>query len=524
MRLIRIIRILTIIAHYRLDRLVPVERLPFWARMLIAPVRLLPTPKQSTAICLRLSFEELGPIFIKFGQILSTRRDLFEGEISDELQKLQDQVPSFDSQLARKVIEDGLGQSIENLFNNFADEPLASASVAQIHTAELKSGEEVVIKIIRPGIEVVIKQDLKVMHLMAALLLKFWKDAIRLHPDEIVRDYERTILDELNLSLEAANTNQLRVNWNLSDKLYVPQVYWDYCRQNIMVMERIYGVSSADINGLNDRGVDMKKLAHRGVEIFFTQVFEDNFFHADMHPGNVFIDVTDPDNPSYIALDCAIIGSLTENDKSYLAKNLLAFFNGDYSEVARLHIESGWVPADTDAREFENVIRSVCEPVFQKPIKDISFGRVLVSLFQTAQRFDMEIQPQLVLLQKTLLNVEGMGRQLYPDLDLWETAAPFMENWMRNRIGLSAIFKRIVRKAPAWLEQLPEIPDLALDALSELKSLGSNNRQQTRLLTQLNAELAANRKRQSFSRMGGIAMIASGPSYRMHSRLAPNHT
>jgi len=507
MRIFRICKILFICAKYRLDRMLPASHVPVWFRLVLSPLKILPGPEQSPAVSLRLMFEELGPIFIKFGQILSTRRDLFDDETSNELQKLQDQVPPFDSQLARKVVEDSLAQPIDDLFDNFNDSPLASASVAQIHTAELKSGEEVVLKIIRPGIEGVIKKDLQVMHLLASLLLRIWRDAKRLHPQKIVADYEQPILDVLNLQLEAANTNQLRLNWNQSGKLYVPRVYWDYCRQNIMVIERIYGISSANIEELRARQVDMKKLAHLGVEIFFTQVFEDNFFHADMHPGNVYLDISDPSNPTYIALDCAIIGSLTENDKSYLAKNLLAFFNRDYLEVARLHVESGWVPPDTNVIEFESVIRSVCEPVFQKPIKEISFGRVLMSLFQTARRFNMEVQPQLVLLQKTLLNVEGMGRQIYPDLDLWETAAPFMEKWMRERVGLTGIFKKISANAPMWLEQLPEFPQLAIDAMTELKALGQNNKKQTKLLTELNTELAAQRRQKTFSRLGGFALV-----------------
>ncbi len=507
MRLLRICKILFIIARNRLDRFLPEEDRPFWVKLVCIPLKIIPLPKHSSAESLRITFEELGPIFIKFGQILSTRRDLFENDTADELQKLQDQVPPFDSNIARSVIEENLGKPIDDLFDNFEDIPLASASLAQIHTANLKSGEEIVVKIIRPGIEQLIRQDLEVMYLLAKLLLKVWDDSIRLHPLQIVKDYERTILDELNLTLEAANANQLRINWNASGKLYVPIVYWDYCCENVMVMERIYGITSADVEGLRARNVDMKKLAHLGVEIFFTQVFEDNFFHADMHPGNVYIDATDPLEPKYIALDCAIIGSLTENDKTYLAKNLLAFFNRDYLEVARLHVESGWVPPETDIAEFESVIRSVCEPIFQKPIKEISFGKLLLSLFQTARKFNMEVQPQLVLLQKTLLNIEGMGRQIYPDLDLWETAAPFMEKWMRNRIGLSSFLKRITESAPRWIEQLPEVPQLALDTMYELRSLSTNNQEQSRLLRELNTELSFQRKQRTYSRVGGFALV-----------------
>jgi ubiquinone biosynthesis protein len=378
-----------------------------------------------------------------------------------------------------------------------------------VHTAKLKSGEDIVVKIIRPGIDKVIRQDIDLMYRLARLLLLLWGDAKRLHPVAVVRDYERTILDELNLQLEAANTNKLRENWLDSGKLYVPIVYFDYCTENVMVIERIYGVSSAKIEELRDSGVNMQKLAHLGVDIFFTQVFEDNFFHADMHPGNVFIDATDPDNPTYIGLDCAIIGSLTEDDKTYLAKNILAFFHQDYYEVARLHVESGWVPADTDIREFESVIRAVCDPFFQKPISEISFGKVLMSLFQTARRFNMEVQPQLVLLQKTLLNIEGMGRQIYPELDLWETAAPYMENWMRERMGLKGFMRQFGEKAPQLFAQLPELPQFAVNAMRELQRFSEQNKQQTRLLGELNQSLKDNNRARRSTRLGGYAMIAA---------------
>ena len=347
------------------------------------------------------------------------------------------------------------------------------------------------------------------MYSLAKILLRVWPDAQRLHPLTVVKDYERTILDECDLNLEAANQMQLRKNWHHSGKLYVPELYYDYCRNHVIVMERIYGVTAADIDIMREKNVDMKKLAHLGVEIFFTQVFEQNFFHADMHPGNVYIDITDPENPTYIALDCAIIGSLTEEDKNYLAKNLLAFFHRDYLEVARLHIESGWVPPDTDLREFETVIRAVCEPFFNKPISEISFGRVLITLFNTARRFNMEVQPQLVLLQKTLLNIEGMGRQLYPQLDLWETAAPYMEKWMTERVGLSGLFHQLGKQAPGLLQQLPELPRLALETINEVQQLAKNNREQTKVLTELRQELSSQAKARRFTRLGGVALIAA---------------
>ncbi|MFT5561557.1 MAG: ubiquinone biosynthesis protein [Candidatus Azotimanducaceae bacterium] len=506
---LRFLRIILVACKYRLDRLLPKEHIPFWARVLLAPLKLVPKPKADSAAAIRLTFEELGPVFVKFGQILSTRRDLFEGDVADELQKLQDQVPPFPGDQARALIEASLDAPIDELFDDFDEVPLASASVAQVHTGKLKSGEDIVVKIIRPGIEKVIQQDIDLMYWLARLLLTFWGDAKRLHPVEIVKDYERTILDELNLQLEAANTHKLRENWLDSGKLYVPRVYFDYSRENVMVSERIYGVSSAKIEEIRASGVNMQKLAHLGVDIFFTQVFEDNFFHADMHPGNVFIDTSDLENPTYIGLDCAIIGSLTEDDKSYLARNLLAFFHQDYHEVARLHVESGWVPTDTDIREFESVIRSVCEPIFQKPISEISFGRVLMSLFQTARRFDMEVQPQLVLLQKTLLNIEGMGRQIYPELDLWQTAAPYMEDWMRDRMGITGFMRQFGRTAPQLVSQLPELPKLAMTALTEIHKLGEHNRQQTKLLGELNRTLMTQTKNQRYSRLGGYALIAA---------------
>lgn len=510
MRLFRMIKILMVFARHRLDRLLPADiKLPWWARLLLSPLKLVPTPETHTAVSLRLAFEELGPVFIKFGQILSTRKDLFTGEFSTELEKLQDRVPPFASSESMRIIEDSIGLKIPEVFFGFEETPLASASLAQVHVATLHSGEEVAIKVIRPGVEVTIKKDLQVMFLIAGLVEKFWAEGKRLHPVEIVRDYQQTILNELNLQLEASNTSRLRDNWQHSGKLYVPEIYWDYSSRNVMVMERIYGVTVSDIETLKANNVNLKKLAYLGVEIFFTQVFEDNFFHADMHPGNVFVDISDPENPTYIALDCAIIGSLTDNDTNYLARNLLAFFHQDYHEVARLHVASGWVPRDTNIDDFEAVIRSVCEPIFQKPIKDISFGKVLVSLFHTARLFNMEVQPQLVLLQKTLLNIEGLGRQIYDELDLWETAAPFMERWMDNQVGIRHLLKSIGQNAPRWLEQLPEIPDLVFAAMTELKQLGENTRLQTETLNDLRRELKQTSRRSRYQQIGGMALIAA---------------
>ncbi|MBT6890075.1 MAG: ubiquinone biosynthesis regulatory protein kinase UbiB [Gammaproteobacteria bacterium] len=512
MNFLRVIRILSTFIRLRLDRNIPNEARKGAVATLLWILKLFPEPRTSGPESARLALEQLGPIFIKFGQILSTRKDLFSDEMSQELQKLQDQVPPFDGGTAVKIIESEIKGPIPSVFTSFDSVPLASASLAQVHAATMAIGpveKEVVVKVIRPGIQKVIERDIKLMYFCANLLGKFWPDAKRLHPVTLVKDYESVILGELDLQLEADNSKRLRDNWLESGKLFVPEVYDNHSTSRIMVMERIYGVTATDLPSLRDKSVDLKKLAHLGVEIFFSQVFEDNFFHADMHPGNVFVDITDPDDPTYIALDCAIMGSLTENDKDYLARNLLAFFHRDYDEVARLHVKSGWVPFDTDINEFSAVIRRVCDPFFQKPIKDISFGIVLLELFDTARKYNMEVQPQLVLLQKTLINIEGMGRQIYPDLDLWETAAPFMERWMKDRIGLTGLIKRIYEKAPRWLDQLPEIPDLAYNAMAEIQDLAAQNRAQIATLTEVKQALQEQTRRAKYQRIGGLALIGA---------------
>jgi len=508
--ILRLFRIFLVLAKHRLDLVLPADfSFPFWFRGILFVLRLLPNPKVSGGVCLRLALEELGPVFIKFGQVLSTRRDLFPDEIANELQKLQDQVPPFPTDQAKVLIEEALKRDIASLFAQFDDQPLASASVAQIYTATLDDGSDVIIKVIRPGVEKTIRRDLEVMFFVAGLTERWWQDGKRLHPVDIVSDYKHTILDELDLQLEAANASQLRKNWEGSDELYIPKIHWDLTRRNVMVMERIYGIGVADLDALRENNINIESLAVRGVEIFLTQVFEHNFFHADMHPGNVFVSYDHPDKPQYIAVDCAIIGSLTEEDKNYLARNLLAFFNKDYQQVARLHIESGWVPEDTDLHQFETVIRSVCEPVFEKPIKEISFAQFLINLFQTARKFNMEIQPQLVLLQKTLLNIEGLGRHIYPELNLWTTAKPFMEKWIRERYGPTALLKQLGNKAPDWFEKLPEIPQLAYDAMQELKLFGSYNQRQLEIVSQLHEEIQQERKRSRYTRLGGLVLIAS---------------
>ncbi|MDR5616688.1 ubiquinone biosynthesis regulatory protein kinase UbiB [Arsenophonus sp.] len=420
---------------------------------------------------LRLALQDLGPVWIKFGQMLSTRRDLFPTIISDQLALLQDKVASFDGRLARQHIEQSLGGSLETWFDDFDEVPLASASIAQVHTAKLKqNNKQIVIKVIRPDILPVIKADIGLMYRLANWLPLF-PDGRRLRPREVVREYEKTLIDELNLLREAANTLQLRRNFENSSMLYIPEVYSDYCRENVMVMERIYGIPVSDINALKKQGINMKLLAERGVKVFFTQVFRDSFFHADMHPGNIFISREHPEDPQYIGIDCGIVGSLNKEDKRYLAENFIAFFNRDYRKVAELHVDSGWVPADTNVEDFEFAIRTVCEPIFEKPLAEISFGHVLFNLFNTARRFNMEVQPQLVLLQKTLLYIEGLGRQLYPQLDLWKTAKPFLEDWLHRQMGLAAIISAFKEKAPYWAEKMPEIPDLIYGALKQYKYL-----------------------------------------------------
>jgi ubiquinone biosynthesis protein len=416
---------------------------------------------------LRLALEELGPIFIKFGQALSTRRDLIPLDIADELAKLQDRVPPFPSSVAVTTIESALGAPLAEVFSKFDDTPLAAASIAQVHAATLKSGEDVVVKILRPGMHQVIDRDIEVLQTLARLANEYWTDARRLRPIEIVDEYRKTILDELDLMREAANAAQLKRNFAGSTLLHVPQVYWDYCRTNVMVMERIHGIIISRMDELRARGTNFAKLAERGVEIFFTQVFRHNFFHADMHPGNIFVQIEDPENPRYAAIDFGIVGTLQPRDQHYLAENFLAFFDRDYAGVAALHVESGWVPPGTRVDELESAVRTVCEPIFNKPLKDISFAQVLLRLFETARRFDMQIQPQLVLLQKTLLNIEGLGRELYPELDLWKTAQPILRTWMRERISPRAILKKVRTQLPDTIEALKQVPQLFQSVVRE---------------------------------------------------------
>lgn len=507
----RLLVIVWVLSRYRLDQLIQAQALPLPARILlmIGPWQLFKAPKLSRGERLHQALESLGPIFIKFGQILSTRRDILPDDIADELQKLQDKVPPFEGTKAEAIITNALGAKPQELFAHYNTTPLASASIAQVHEATLRNGKEVVVKVIRPNILGTIKQDIALLKLMATLLENFWEDGKRLHPLEVVEDYERTIHDELDLQREAANASQLRRNFLDSELIYIPEIYWDYTHKDVLVMERISGIPVADIETLKANNTNLKRLAERGVEIFFTQVFRDSFFHADMHPGNIFVSEQSPQTPQYIAVDFGIVGTLSPEDQNYLARNLLAFFKRDYRLVAELHVSSGWVPEDTRVDEFESAIRTVCEPIFERPLSEISFAQFLLRLFQTARRFNMEVQPQLVLLQKTLLNIEGLGRQLYPDLDLWSTAQPFLENWMHERMAPPGVFKNVKERLPEWLEQSPEVPRLVFDAMTQITQLDKRNQDQRTLLESTLRQQQA-QQRQSKRQGLAIALVASG--------------
>jgi ubiquinone biosynthesis protein len=457
---------------------------------------------------IRQALEDLGPIFVKLGQLISTRRDLIPADIADELALLQDKVAPFPTEQALQIIEKSLGKPLKEVFPVFDDTLLASASVAQVYAAELHGGQRVVVKVIRPNIRATINRDLGLMRLLATLAERYSVEARRLRPLEIVNDYERTILDELDLVREAANASQLRRNFEGSELIYVPRVFWQWTTTQVMVMERITGVRVDDIAELQARGVNMKKLAERGVEIFFKQVFVDNFFHADMHPGNIFVSTVDPENPRYIAVDFGIVGALSQEDKHYLAENFLAFFNRDYQRVAQLHLDSGWVPSSVRVEDFESAIRAVCEPNFERPLKEISFGNILVRLFQAIRRFDFVIQPQLILLQKTLLNVEGLGRRLYPDLDLWKTAKPFLQRAMRQEVLFESLLEKLPGRKPEWLRHVPAWPGHIDRILRDAANGRLKFRLESEQLQRLEQQLRNNGRR-SFAATVGSALLIS---------------
>lgn len=502
--LCRFLYILYVAFKFRLDELVLSSIRHPYAYRLLKIVRFGRTPKLSRGERLRLALESLGPVFVKFGQVLSTRRDLIPADVAAQLALLQDQVPPFSSELSAKTVELALGASPHVLFKQFDVDPIASASIAQVHFAVLHDGREAAVKVLRPGMREVIDKDLSLMRAVAGLVQKLVADSRRLRPLEVVAEFEKYLHDELDLIREASNCSQLRRNFleneDRSELLMVPEVYWDYCATNVFTMERMRGIPVNQVQRLTDAGIDLKEMARKGVEIFFTQVFSDGFFHADMHPGNIRVS-DDPNSfGRYIALDFGIVGSLSEFDKNYLAQNFLAFFQRDYRRVAQLHIESGWVPATTREEELEGAVRAVCEPYFDRPLSQISLGQVLLRLFQTSRRFNVEIQPQLVLLQKTLLNVEGMGRDLDPNLDLWDTAKPYLERWMHQRVGPAGFAQRVRVEAGQWAQVLPQLPRLVFERLSrpdhsdlvvtELTQLRKAQEQNNRLLQAICAVLA----------------------------------
>jgi ubiquinone biosynthesis protein len=525
--LARLVQIQRVLVRHGLDEFVAETHLyrPLRYVFLLSPWTWFERRKSAgRAERLRLALEELGPIFIKLGQALSTRRDLLPADIAGELAKLQDRVPPFDGALARNTVEQALGRPLAETFASFDETPLAAASIAQVHVATLKDGPEVIVKVLRPGMRAVIGRDLEVMHALASLARRNSAEARRLRVDEIVDEYEKTVLDELDLMREAANASQLRRNFAGSSLLHVPEVHWDHCRINVMVMERIHGVTISDMATLRSRGTNIRMLAENGVKIFFTQVFRHNFFHADMHPGNIFVLIDDPANPRYAAVDFGIVGTLDLRDMHYLAENFLAVFDRNYRRVAELHVESGWVPPSTRVDEMESAIRTVLEPIFNKPLKDISFGTILLRLFDISRRFDMRIQPQLILLQKTLLNIEGLGRDLYPELDIWQTAAPILREWMRDRLGPRTQLRQFREHLPALVEVAHALPPLLKVAVQKVQDGKLHIGAQSADIERLREEIRAGERRRNATlvasalALGGILWLDPGP---VASALAP---
>ena len=509
--LFRLISINYTLARFGLDEVVLSIHFfrPLYLLGKINPFNWFRSNDYSQAERLRLCIESLGPIFIKFGQMMSTRRDLLGDEITDELARLLDRVPAFPLPQARAIIEQQLGQSLEVAFRSFDEKEIASASIAQVYAAELPGGEQVVVKVVRPGIEKQIRQDIQVLYMLAELADRYWDEAGRIKPLQIVHEFEKTIFNELDLVREAANASELRRHFESSNDLYVPRVYWDYCKKSVMVMERIEGIPVSDIEQLRARGVNLEVLSRKGVEIFFTQVYQNNYFHADMHPGNIFVSAENPEDPSYIAVDFGIMGSLSTQDQRYLAENFVAFFNRDYRRVAELHVDSGWVDSDTRVDEFEAAIRAVCEPMFERPLAEISFGHLLLRLFQTARSFNMEIQPQLLLLEKTFLHIEGLGRQLYPQLDLWDTAKPFLERWLSEQLGLPALIKGLKKNLPYIAENLPDLPQLAFKTMHKIANDELQIELKSRQLDSLRQEIRAANQRSVRAIIGGSFVISA---------------
>lgn len=522
-QLFRLIQINHVLSKHRLDDIIQATHLirPIRYLSYLSPYRLTHSNTIPRGERLRLALQDLGPIFVKFGQLLSTRRDLLPEDIADALTQLQDKVASFDNDQALSIIQQAYGrEEIEKHFSQIEPQPLASASIAQVHAAKLIDGSDVVIKIVRPGIEKTIRHDVDLLYTMAGLAERYWSEGKRLRPVEVVAELEKNVFDELDMLREASSASQLKRNFEDARLLYVPDINWQLTKSNILIQERIYGIPIGDIETLKAKNVNLERLAEIGVEIFFTQIFKHSFFHADMHPGNIMVDATDPENPRYIAIDFGIMGTLAPDDQRYLADNFLAFFNHDYRRVAELHIQSGWVPANTRLDEFEAAIRSVCEPIFAKPLKEISFGHLLLRLFQTARRFNMEVQPQLVLLQKTLLNIEGLGRQLYPDLDLWQTAKPILEQWMQERVGWQSAFKTLQKELPNWAHTLPELPRL----LHELGSQAQSGKLTMQLSSQDLKKLQEEIRKASYrstSAISGAAFVVGAAVIKGLDGLAP---
>jgi ubiquinone biosynthesis protein len=527
----RLLQIQRVLVRHRLDEIIVATHLfrPLRFAFYLSPSTWFRREaRRSRGERLRLALEELGPIFMKFGQTLSTRRDLLPRDIADELEKLQDRVPPFSNAAARAIVEAAYERPATDVFARFDEAPLAAATIAQVHGAQLKDGKEVVVKIVRPGIRELIERDVEVLYTLAELANRYWRDAPRLRPRELVREYEKTILDELDLKREAGNAAQLRRNFVGSRLLYVPEVYWDYTRNNVMVMERVQGVLINDVAELQRRGANIQRLAENGVEIFFTQAFRHNFFHADMHPGNIFVLLDDPQQPRYAAVDFGIVGTLAPRDQHYLAENFLAFFEHDYHRIARLHIDSGWIPSHVRVDELESAVRTVCEPIANKPLREISFGQVLISLFEAAQRFDAQMQPQLMLIQKTLLQIEGVGRQLYPDLDLWKTAQPLLRQWVAERWSLRALARDARKQLPDMLQALRQLPPIVENAIQRASdgrfSVPVDNKEIVRLQQTIRED---GRRRDvtlvtAIGALGGILLIAADadPEWLGYSLLA----
>ena len=511
--LLRLLEIQRVLLRHRLDDYVRATHLyrPLRFLFFLSPLVWFERRRQvSRGSRLRLALQELGPIFVKFGQAVSTRRDLLPADIADELAMLQDRVPPFPGAVARALIEQAYGRPLAEVFESFDETPLAAASIAQVHAARLPGGQEVVVKVLRPGMRAMIERDLAVLYALADLAQRYSREARRLRPREIVDEYQKTVLDELDLMREAANASQLKRNFAGSELLYVPEVYWDYCRNDVMVMERIHGVPISDLQRLKAAGTNIRRLAENGVRIFFTQVFRHNFFHADMHPGNIFVLVDDPQQPRYAAVDFGIVGTLDPRDQHYLAENFMAVFERNYRRVAQLHLESGWVPRATRIDEMESAVRTVCEPIFDRPLKDISFGRILLRLFEISRRFNVQIQPQLMLLQKTLLNVEGLGRDLYPDLDVWATATPILREWMRERTSVLALGRELRARMPELIEAARGLPELLGRLVGrELPGLAVPQARTERfeLRAELRAELARSARRRDAVTLGAALLL-----------------